>query len=110
MDVKRLVVSENGESSILLEDSFKEIKKYILNKFDDLTGWMYDPSVMFHLNEKEIKKELKEFKEFQKDIKNDVKSSKNFDDLETVLYKLSSYLSWWRLRIEEIEEEEGGKM
>lgn len=109
MDVRRLVVSENGGSSILLEDSFKEIKKYILNKFDDVTGWMYDPSVMFHLNEKEIKKELKGFKEYQKDIKRGIRNSKNFNELKVILYELSSYVSWWRLRIEEIEEE-GGNM
>ena len=107
MDVKRLVVSENGESSILLEGSFKKVKKYILNKFDDLTGWMYDPSDMFHLDEKEIKKELKEFKEFQNDIKKGVRSSKNFDELEPVLYELSNYISWWKLEVEEIEEEGG---
>ena len=104
MDVKRLVVSENGESSILLEGSFKEVKKYILNKFDVLTGWMYDPS---HLTEKEVKKELKEFKEFQNDIKKGVRSSKNFDELEPVLYELSNYISWWKLEVEEIEEEGG---
>lgn len=56
MDIRMLVVSEDWESSVILEGSFKEIKKYILNKFDDLTGWMYNPSVMFHYRIKKLKK------------------------------------------------------
>ena len=110
MDIRRLVVSENGESNVILEGSFKEIKKYILNKYDDLMSWMYDTSVMFHLDKEEIKKELKVFKKYQKDIMNDVRSSKNFDELEPVLYKLSSYVSWWSLDVAEIEEEGGGNI
>lgn len=108
MDVRRLVVSEDCKSNVILVGSFNEVKKYILNKFDALTGWMHNPSEMFNLTKKEIKKEFKEFKEFQKDIKKGVRSSKNFDELEPVLYELSNFISWWELKVE--EEEEGGNV
>ena len=106
MDFRKLFVYENGDKILLLKGNFKNIKKYILNDFNKLTDWMCDPSDIFHLNDKGIKKELKEFKEFQKDIKRGVRSSKNFNELKVTLYELSNYISWWGLRIEEEEEEE----
>ena len=86
----KAILKENGEVNLLLkEGNLEEVKKYLVSELDSLLDWL-----------DEIENGWNDFETLKKEIKENVESAEDIEELEQAFEEVNNEMGWWGVYFE----------